>query len=109
MPAFAGGFVGLTLGGLLSLLLELRDRTFRTSMQVEQQIGSLRVGATPRAPRRARKSPADVVLNDKGSVLAEAFRLSWANLQLAIEGPKGGFVPLSAARHCPRRNHRDRR
>ena len=89
MLAFAGGFVGLTLGGLLSLLLELRDRTFRTSMQVEQQIGSLRVGATPRAPRRGRKSPADVVLNDKRSVLAEAFRLSWANIQLAIEGPKG--------------------
>ncbi len=94
MLAFAGGFVGLTLGGLLSLLLELRDRTFRTSMQVEQQIGSLRVGATPRAPRRARKSPADVVLNDKGSVLAQAFRLSWANIQLAIEGPKGASFRL---------------
>jgi succinoglycan biosynthesis transport protein ExoP len=88
MLAFAGGFVGLTLGGLLSLLLELRDRTFRTSMQVEQQIGSLRVSATPRAPRRVRKSPADVVLNDKRSVLAEAFRLSWANIQLAIDGAK---------------------
>jgi succinoglycan biosynthesis transport protein ExoP len=92
--AFAGGFVGLILGGLLSLLLELRDRTFRTSVQVEQQLGSLRVCATPRAPCQGRKSPADVVLTDRRSVFAEAFRLSWANIQLAIEGPKGAsFQP----------------
>jgi hypothetical protein len=89
MLAFAGGFIGPTLGGSLSLSLELRDRTFRTSTQVKQQTGSLRVGATPRVPRRGRKSPADVILNDKMSVLAEAFRLSWASIQLTIEGPKG--------------------
>jgi Mrp family chromosome partitioning ATPase len=78
----------LTLGGLLSVLLELRDKTFRTSTQVEQQIGSLRVGATPRASRRARKSPADVVLTDQLSVMAEAFRVSWANIQLAMQASK---------------------
>jgi len=94
--ALAGGFVGLTLGSLLSVLLEIRDKTFRTSAQVEQQIGSLRVGATPRATRRARKSPADLVLNDQLSVIAEAFRLSWANIQLAME--RSEAPPLAARR-----------
>jgi len=94
--ALAGGFVGLTLGSLFSVFLELRDKTFRTSTQVEQQIGSLRVGATPRATRRARKSPADLVLNDQLSVIAEAFRLSWANIQLAMERSKA--PPLAARR-----------
>src|SRR5205807_1937479 len=91
MLAFAGGFVGLTLGGLFSVFLEIRDKTFRTSTQVEQQLGSLRVGATPRAWGRARKSPADVVLTDQLSVIAEAFRLSMANIQLSMEGSKSTF------------------
>jgi succinoglycan biosynthesis transport protein ExoP len=91
--SFVGGFVGLTLGSLLSVLFELRDKTFRTSTQVEQQIGSLRVGATPRAGRLARKSPADVILDDHDSVFAESFRLSWANIQLALDGPKSASFP----------------
>jgi polysaccharide biosynthesis transport protein len=93
--AFAGGFVGLTLGSLFSVLLEIRDKTFRTSTQVEQHIGSLRVGATPRAVRRARKSPADLILDDHTSVLAESFRLSWANIQLAMDGPKSASFPAA--------------
>ena len=86
--AFAGGFVGLTLGSLLSLLLELRDKGFRTSAQVQQQIGSLTVSATPRALGRWRRSPADIILNDNRSALAEAFRVSWANIQLAVGDPR---------------------
>ena len=86
--AFAGGFVGLTLGSLLALLLELRDKGFRTSAQVQQQIGSLSVSVTPRALGRHRKSPADVILYDTMSVFAEALRVSWANIQLAFEGPR---------------------
>jgi uncharacterized protein involved in exopolysaccharide biosynthesis/Mrp family chromosome partitioning ATPase len=86
--AFGGGFVGLTLGSLLALLLELRDKTFRTSEQVEQQIRSLTVSATPRAVGRQRKLPADIILNDNRSAFAEAFRVSWANIQIAAEGPK---------------------
>src|SRR5215469_2765144 len=86
--AFGGGFVGLTLGGLLSLLLEFRDKTFRTSAQVEQQVRSLTVSATPRALGRQRKFPADIILKDNTSVFAEAFRVSWANMQLAAEGPR---------------------
>src|SRR5262249_46740829 len=43
---------------------------------------------TPRAVRGGRKSPADIILEDNRSALAESFRLSWANIQLAIEGPK---------------------
>ena len=89
--AGAGGFVGIALGSLLALFLEFRDKTFRTSAQVEQQIGSLRVGATPRAARGARKSPADVILSDHNSVFAEAFRVSWANIQLAGGGPAASF------------------
>ena len=54
MLAFGGGFIGFTLGSLLAVFLELRDKTFRTSGQVEQEIGSLRVGMTPRVTRRAR-------------------------------------------------------
>lgn len=86
--AVAGGFVGLILGGLLALLLEHRDKTFRTSTQVQQQVNSHTVSATPRATRRGRRSPADIILDDNRSAFAEAFRLSWANIQLAIEGPK---------------------
>jgi len=86
--ALGGGFVGLTLGSLLALLLELRDKTFRTSEQVEQQLRSLTVSATPRAVGRQRRLPADIILNDNRSGFAEAFRVSWANMQIAAEGPK---------------------
>jgi polysaccharide biosynthesis transport protein len=90
--AFAGGFVGLTLGSLLSLLLELRDKGFRTSSEVQQHTGSLTVSATPRAIGRKRKSPADMILNDNRSAFAEAFRVSWANIHLAVAGPKSAAV-----------------
>jgi polysaccharide biosynthesis transport protein len=83
----AGGFVGLTLGSLLALLLEHRDKTFRTSTQLQYHVSSRVIGATPRAARRGQKSPADMLLDDGRSAIAEAFRLSWAKLQLAIEGP----------------------
>jgi Mrp family chromosome partitioning ATPase len=86
--ALGGGFVGLTLGTLLSLLLELRDKGFRTSSQVQQHIGSLTVSATPRAVGRKRKYPADIILEDNRSAFAEAFRVSWANIQLAVEDPR---------------------
>jgi Mrp family chromosome partitioning ATPase len=85
--AFAGGFVGFTLGSLLSLLLELRDKGFRTSAEVQEHVGPLTVSATPRVPGRQRKSPADIILEDNGSAFAEAFRVSWANIQLAVAGP----------------------
>jgi Mrp family chromosome partitioning ATPase len=86
--AFAGGFVGLTLGSLLSLLLELRDKGFRTSAQVQQHIGSLTVSATPRALGRWRKTPVDIILQDNRSAFAEAFRVSWGNIHLAIADPR---------------------
>jgi polysaccharide biosynthesis transport protein len=90
--AFGGGFVGLTLGSLLALLRELRDRGFRTSAEVQQQIGSLTVSATPRAIGRQRKSPADIILKDNRSAFAEAFRVSWANIHLAVAGPKSASL-----------------
>ncbi len=87
--AFVGGFVGLTLGSLLALLLELRDKGFRTSAQLQQQIGSLTVCATPRAVfGRRRKSPADIILHENRSSFAEAFRVCWANIQFAVETTK---------------------
>jgi succinoglycan biosynthesis transport protein ExoP len=92
--ALAGGFVGLTFGSLLSLLLELRDKGFRTSAQVQQHMGSLTVSATPRAVGRQRRSPADIILSDNRSAFAEAFRIFWANIQLAVAGP----TPASAGR-----------
>jgi polysaccharide biosynthesis transport protein len=88
--ASGGGFIGLTLGGLLALLLEHRDRTFRTSTQIQRQVNPRTVGATPRITFRGRKSPADIILDDNRSAFAEACRLSWANIQLVIEGPKRG-------------------
>src|SRR6516225_5416116 len=100
MLALAGGFAGLTLGSLLSLLLELRDKGFRTSAQLQKQIGPLTVSGTPRAIGRRRQSPADVILNDNRSAFAEAFRVSWANIELAVAGPKsasfGGERPGTA-------------
>ena len=86
--AVAGGFVGFTLGSLLSVLLELRDKGFRTSNQVQEHIGPLTVSVTPRVSGRRRKFPADIILNDNRSAFAEAFRVSWANIQLAIPGPR---------------------
>jgi polysaccharide biosynthesis transport protein len=85
---FAGGFVGFTLGSLLSVFLELRDKGFRTSAQVQQHIGSLTVSATPRAVGRYRKAPADIILYDARSGFAEALRVSWANIQHAIDGAR---------------------
>jgi polysaccharide biosynthesis transport protein len=79
---------------LLSLLLELRDKGFRTSAQVQQLIGPLTVSATPRAVGRQRRSPADIILSDNRSAFAEAFRIFWANIQLAVAGP----TPASAGR-----------
>jgi succinoglycan biosynthesis transport protein ExoP len=92
MLAVAGGFVGMTLGSFLALFMEHRDKTFRTSTQVQQQVNLQTIGATPRAARRRRKSPADMLLDDSRSAVAEAFRLSWANVQLAIEGPNTGSL-----------------
>jgi Mrp family chromosome partitioning ATPase len=82
------GFVGFVLGALLSVLLELRDRTFRTSIEIEQHLEPGTVSATPRAIGQTGKSPADLILDDHRSVFAEAFRLSWTNIQLAIAGPE---------------------
>ena len=92
MLALAGGFAGLTLGSLLSLLLELRDKGFRTSAQLQQQIGALTVTGTPRAIGRRRQSPADIILNDNRSAFAEAFRVSSTNIHLAVAGPKSASI-----------------
>jgi polysaccharide biosynthesis transport protein len=89
---FAGGFVGLTFGSLLSLLLELRDKGFRTSSEVQEHTGSLTVSATPRAVGRRRRSPADIILNDNRSAFGEALRVSWANIHLAVAGPKSASI-----------------
>jgi uncharacterized protein involved in exopolysaccharide biosynthesis/Mrp family chromosome partitioning ATPase len=94
--AFAGGFVGFGLGSLLSVLLELRDRKFRTSAQVQQQIGPLTICMTPRAVGYGREPPSEIILNDNRSALAEAFRVSWANIQLALRDPKSS--PLGGRR-----------
>jgi uncharacterized protein involved in exopolysaccharide biosynthesis/Mrp family chromosome partitioning ATPase len=90
--AGAGGFVGFSLGSLLSLLLELRDKRFRTSAQVQEHIGSVAVSATPRAVGRYRKSPADIIVNDNRSAFAEAFRVSWAKIHFAVAHPKSVVV-----------------
>jgi uncharacterized protein involved in exopolysaccharide biosynthesis/Mrp family chromosome partitioning ATPase len=90
--AFAGGFVGLTFGSLLSLLLELREKGFHTSSEVQEHTGSLTVSATPRAVGRRRRSPADIILNDNRSAFAEAFRVTWANIHLAVAGPKSASI-----------------
>ena len=92
MLAGAGGFVGFTFGSLLSFLLELRDKRFRTSAQVQEHIGSVAVSATPRAVGRYRKSPADIIVNDNRSAFAEAFRVSWAKIHFAVAHPKSVVV-----------------
>jgi polysaccharide biosynthesis transport protein len=84
--SLGGGFVGLIAGTLLALLLDLRDRTFQTSAQVVQHLEPRTIGATPRAIGRSGKSPADLILNDRRSVFAEALRMSWTNIHLAIRG-----------------------
>ena len=86
--AFAGSFVGFTLGSLLSVVLEVRDRGFRTGAQIQEHVGPLTVSATPRVPGRRRKFLADIILDDTRSAFAEAFRVSWTNIQLAIPGPR---------------------
>jgi len=90
--AGVGGFVGLGIGSLLSLLLELRDKRFRTSAEVQEHMGSVAVSATPRAVGRYRKSPADIVVKDNRSAFAEAFRVSWAKIHFAVAHPKSVVV-----------------
>jgi succinoglycan biosynthesis transport protein ExoP len=92
MLAGAGGFVGFTFGSLLSFFLELRDKRFRTSAQVQEHIGSVAVSATPRAVGRYRKSPADIIVKDNKSAFAEAFRVSWAKIHFAVAHPKSVVV-----------------
>jgi capsular exopolysaccharide synthesis family protein len=55
---------------------------------VQQQIGAVTVCGTPRAVGRRRKSPADIILSDNRSAFSEAFRVSWANVHLALAGPR---------------------
>ena len=90
--AGVGGFVGFSIGSLLSVLVELRDKRFRTSAQVQEYIGSVAVSATPRAVGRYRKSPADIIVNDNKSAFAEAFRVSWAKIHFAVAHPKSVVV-----------------
>jgi succinoglycan biosynthesis transport protein ExoP len=92
MLAGAGGFVGFTFGSLLSFFLELRDKRFRTSAQVQEHMGSVAVSATPRAVGRYRKSPADIIMNDNKSAFAEAFRVSWTKIHFAVAHPKSVVV-----------------
>ncbi len=92
MLAGAGGFVGFAFGSLLSFLIELRDKRFRTSAQVQEHMGSVAVSATPRAVGRYRKSPADIIVNDNRSAFAEAFRVSWAKIHFAVAHPKSVVV-----------------
>jgi polysaccharide biosynthesis transport protein len=91
------GFVGLIAGMLLALLLDVRDKTFQTSAQVVQHLEPRTIGATPRAILRGRKSPADLILNDHRSVFAEALRVSWANIHLAIGRPDSAASDKSHA------------
>jgi polysaccharide biosynthesis transport protein len=85
--SIGGGFVGLIAGALLALLLDQRDKTFQTSTQVAQHLEPRTIGATPRAIGRGGKSPADLILSDHRSAFAEALRVSWTNIHLAIRGP----------------------
>jgi len=82
-------FVGFVAGALLALLVDLRNRAFQTSIEIERQLEPQLIGMTPRAVRLEYDSPADLILYDHRSVFAEAFRLSWANIRLAIGGPEG--------------------
>jgi uncharacterized protein involved in exopolysaccharide biosynthesis/Mrp family chromosome partitioning ATPase len=93
--AFAGAFAGLTLGSLLSVLLELRDKKFHSSAQVQQHVGGLTVSAIPRAVRWSGMSPADLILDENRSAFAEAFRVSWANIQLSIDEPRSSSLSSS--------------
>jgi polysaccharide biosynthesis transport protein len=88
----SSGFVGLIAGALLALFLEHRDKTFQTSIEVAQHLEPRTIGATPRAAVSARSSPADLILEDQRSVFAEALRVSWTNIHLAMRGP-GAAAP----------------
>jgi uncharacterized protein involved in exopolysaccharide biosynthesis/Mrp family chromosome partitioning ATPase len=86
--AIGGAFGGLIVGVLAAAFIERRDRTFYTSMQVGQDLEPRTIAVTPRALGRGRKAPTNLIVEDHGSVFAEAFRVSWANIQLAIQGPE---------------------
>jgi succinoglycan biosynthesis transport protein ExoP len=59
---------------------------------VQEHVGPLTVTATPRAVSRQRRCPADIILDDNRSALAEAFRVSWAKIHLAFAGPQPASV-----------------
>jgi uncharacterized protein involved in exopolysaccharide biosynthesis/Mrp family chromosome partitioning ATPase len=88
LPFLAGGgIVGVIFGALLAVLFDLRNQAFETVTQIEQYIEPKSIGVTPRVTSLAYGPPADLVLYDNSSVFAEAFRLSWANIQLAVASP----------------------
>ncbi len=77
-----GGLIGLMLGLMSAFLLEVLDRGFRQSEQVEQATGLSVLGMTPLL-RKRKKSPVDYVVEKPLSQMAEAIRGVRAAIQLS--------------------------
>ena len=86
---------GLILGGLLSLLIEFYDRTFRTARDVEETTGLQTLALVPTI--RTSRSVADHVLRDPASPFAEAVRKLHTRLALSHSGEPPRTIMLTSS------------
>jgi capsular exopolysaccharide synthesis family protein len=91
-----GAVIGLMLGLMCAFLLELLDRGFRQSEQVEQMTGLSVLGMMPLL-RKSKITPADYVVEKPLSHLAEAIRGVRAAIQLSnVDHPPKTLMVASA-------------
>ncbi len=101
----AGAFAGLLLGCMLALLVDLRDGSFRSSEQIQQQLGLPVVGQIPKfseAPKAIRRNAAGNTCDpmlctyfEPRSQPAESFRSLRTALFFNRPPEKSGVIQIS--------------
>ena len=91
------GLVGLVFGGLLSLLLEMRNRTFKTSQELEELAGLPVVGMLPLVPAKHRSDLFHYLQTHSTSPFAEAIRNLRTSVVLANLDKPPQVIMLSSS------------
>ncbi|WP_180898109.1 GumC family protein [Martelella soudanensis] len=91
------GLMGLVLGGLLSLLLEMRNKTFKTSQELEELTGLPVVGMLPLVPAKHRGDFFHYLQTHSTSPFAEAMRNLRTSVVLANLDSPPQVIMLSSS------------